>query len=428
MYDRITSKDLFELIHKESAPLIDIRPPAAYNGWKLQDEARGGHIPGAISFPDFWLVLLDEDALGTLKERGMTTEDDLIVTGYRTDDAYAAADRFQDLGFTRIRIHEGGVHDWAKHPDRPLESLPRYPHLVHPRWLAKVLEGGQPEHPPQSHAVVAHVNYDNPDDYHLGHIPGAIWLNTVRLEEPGDWNCRPPEELDEALRAHGITKDTTVILTGRTGRPSMTQEKPGMEAGHLAAMRAALLLMYAGVEDVRVLDGGLGEWTNAGFSLSTKETSPTSVDSFGVNIPAHPEYIADMEEARKLTTDSKGVLVSMRSWSEYIGDASGYHYVEPMGRIPGAVFGDCGSDAYHMENYRNPDNTMQTFTELASRWKENGITPDKRVAFYCGTGWRASEAFFYAWLMDWQDVAVYDGGWYEWSEDPDNEIESGVPE
>jgi 3-mercaptopyruvate sulfurtransferase SseA len=30
--------------------------------------------------------------------------------------------------------------------------------------------------------------------------------------------------------------------------------------------------------------------------------------------------------------------------------------------------------------------------------------------------------------MGWQHIAVYDGGWYEWSQDPiDNPIEVGEP-
>ena len=45
---------------------------------------------------------------------------------------------------------------------------------------------------------------------------------------------------------------------------------------------------------------------------------------------------------------------------------------------------------------------------------------------YCGTGWRGSEAFFNAWLMGWPRVAVYDGGWFEWSRDPANPVETGA--
>ena len=92
------------------------------------------------------------------------------------------------------------------------------------------------------------------------------------------------------------------------------------------------------------------------------------------------------------------------------------------------MFGNCGSDAYHMENYRNFDHTTREYHEIAQQWLEAGLTPDKHVAFYCGTGWRGSEAWFNAWLMGWPRVSVYDGGWFEWSNDPDNPYETGVPE
>src|SRR3954469_23565081 len=72
---------------------------------------------------------------------------------------------------------------------------------------------------------------------------------------------------------------------------------------------------------------------------------------------------------------------------------------------------------------------MRPYPEIAANWAEAGITADKWVAFYCGTGWRASETWFYAYLQDWQRIAVYDGGWFEWSQDPaNNPIEIGIPD
>jgi len=192
-------------------------------------------------------------------------------------------------------------------------------------------------------------------------------------------------------------------------------------------MRAALLLLYAGVEDVRVLNGGLAAWLAAGQPVSTQETVPSPVERFGRSVPARPEFIIDIEEAKEYIADRHSELVSMRSWDEFIGKVSGYHYIGPKGRIPGALFGNCGSDAYHMENYRNHDNTMRCYHDINERWREAGVTPDKRIAFYCGTGWRASESFFYAYLMGWDNIAVYDGGWYEWSMDAGNPIEIGIP-
>ena len=55
-----------------------------------------------------------------------------------------------------------------------------------------------------------------------------------------------------------------------------------------------------------------------------------------------------------------------------------------------------------MQHYRNVDNTMRAYPEIAANWEDAGITADKWVAFYCGTGWRASETWFYAYLMGWQ--------------------------
>jgi molybdopterin synthase sulfurtransferase len=106
---------------------------------------------------------------------------------------------------------------------------------------------------------------------------------------------------------------------------------------------------------------------------------------------------------------------------------SGYNYIEKKGRIPGSVFSNCGSDAYHMENYRNLDHTTREYGEIAEAWRSVGITPEKHNAFYCGTGWRGSEAFFNAWLMGWPRVSVFDGGWHEWSSDESNPIETGEP-
>ncbi|MFC1620470.1 sulfurtransferase, partial [Candidatus Neomarinimicrobiota bacterium] len=201
----------------------------------------------------------------------------------------------------------------------------------------------------------------------------------------------------------------------------------GQQAGQLASMRAALLLMYAGVKDVRVLDGGLAAWLKAGGSITREETLPNPVVETGLNIPECPELIVDTDQAKQMIADPNSELVSVRSWAEFIGEVSGYHYIQPKGRIPGAVFGNCGSDAYHMENYRNHDDTMRSYHEIKKNWRDGGIIPEKHIAFYCGTGWRASEAFFFAWLMGWKSISIYDGGWYGWSGDESNPTETGVP-
>lgn len=185
--------------------------------------------------------------------------------------------------------------------------------------------------------------------------------------------------------------------------------------------------MFAGVKDVRVLNGGFQSWKDEGFEISYNDEPKNIINDFGKIIPENPHLAVDTPEAKELIKSPKAELVCVRSYPEYIGEVSGYNYIEKKGRIPGAVFADCGSDAYHMENYRNLDHTTREFNEIVDNWKKDGITPDKHLAFYCGTGWRGSEAWFNAWLMGWPNVSVYDGGWFEWSNDPDNPTETGTP-
>ncbi|CAN5238180.1 rhodanese-like domain-containing protein [soil metagenome] len=408
--------------------IVDVRSLAAFNGWRLSGEARGGHVPGARAFPSAWLETVDDTEIGRLLDsKGVVPGREVVLYGDRRADVLAVERRLADLGHAGVRTLQNGWSGWAADETLPVERLTNYTKLVHPEWLRQLLDGGRPEAAPAGRFLLYHVNFGVPEEYEESHIPGALYLDTNRLENPVDWNRRSRDELEAALRSLGITHDTTVILYGRDTEGHANEKWPGRRAGQIAACRAALILRYSGVEDIRLLDGGYDCWVRAGNELETILREPAPVTSFGVRIPRNPEVIVDIEEAKRILRDGEhAALVSVRTWKEHVGEVSGYNYIAPAGRIAGDVWGNCGSDAYHMQHYRTVDNTMRAYPEIAANWEQAGITPDKRVAFYCGTGWRASETWFYAYLMGWQRVAVYDGGWFEWSRDPlSNAIEVG---
>jgi thiosulfate/3-mercaptopyruvate sulfurtransferase len=423
-----------ELVARLGEPdlrIIDARPLAAYNGWRLRGEPRGGHIPGAAALPAEWLPRLDDDDVRALVDaHGLVPGTSTVVYGHDGADAGAVIARLAGAGVAAIRHLEPGWPAWSADGTLPIERLPRFRQLVHPAWLRAVLDGGVPEEPPDGEALLFHVNFGVPEEYAEGHLPGALYLDTNWLENPVDWNRRTPEELESALAALGISHDRTVVLYGRDTEGHADEKWPGRRAGQIAATRAALILRYAGVDDVRVLDGGYDRWVRDGLPLETALRRPTPVAAFGVAIPQRPDLIVDIDEAKELLADPVcSALVSVRTWREHIGAVSGYNYIGPAGRIAGDVWGNCGTDAYHMQHYRTVDNTMRPYPEIAANWAEAGITPDKRVSFYCGTGWRASETWFYAWVQGWERISVYDGGWFEWSADPvSNPIEIGVPD
>jgi molybdopterin synthase sulfurtransferase len=427
----ISAAELRDRLGDADLTIVDLRPTAAFNGWRLRGEARGGHIPGAVAFPSAWLASEDDAEIERqLAARGVVAERSIVLYAYNATDVADLAARLAAKGFGDVRIFEEGWTAWAADADLPIERLPNYDKLVHTEWLRQLLDGGQPEGFGGGRFLLFHVNFGVPEEYEENHLPGALYLDTNWLEDPDNiWQRRSPAELDRAVRSLGITSDTTVIVYGRDTEGQANEKWPGRRAGQIAATRALAILRYAGVEDVRLLDGGYDWWVRDGYPLETVQRAPTPVDNFGVSIPQRPDFIVDIDEAKSILADQQGsALVSVRTWKEHIGKVSGYNYIGPAGRIAGDVWGNCGTDAYHMQHYRTVDNTMRPYPEIAANWAEAGITADKRVAFYCGTGWRASETWFYAYLMGWQTIAVYDGGWYEWSADPiNNPIEVGEP-
>lgn len=280
-------------------------------------------------------------------------------------------------------------------------DLPRWRQLVTPAWLANRADGT---------CRLFEAGCDGAAAYAAGHIPGAGYLDTMSFEHGPVWNKVPDADLLRVLLAHGIRHDVTVVLYGRNV---------------LAAARVAHLLLYAGVVDVRLLDGGFAAWQRAGLPL---ESGPPrhgpAADDFGAPFPARPDVLFDMDQVRGLLRHEQATLVSIRTWNEYVGRTSGYSYIDARGDIPGALWGRAGEDGdvNSMAAFHHADGRMKPAADILRMWAAGGIHAGRPTVFYCGTGWRASLAFFYAWLMGWERIGVYDGGWCEWSRDGDNPV------
>ncbi len=402
--------ELLTLSYQEAqakgAGIVDVRPSNLYQGWPAPGEQVGGHVQGAVNLSGDWKIAEDQWPR-LLAEKGLDKNKPVALYGEKRQVAEVAMMLEKQHGFTQL--YE--LKEWQQ---APLERLPRWQQLVYPHWLEALRKGEPVAAAPKGEWRLFEVDWGAPKAFLIGHIPGAGYIDTNGLEAEPLWNKVSDEQLEKLLLEKGIRHDTTVILYGRNT---------------MAAARAAHLMLYAGVKDVRLLDGGFGAWTNQYMRMLPTETGLPheypAAKEFGVKIPQHPEYLTDVPGAKQVLAAKDGALVSVRSWPEFTGETSGYSYIEPKGEIPGSKWGHAGVDANDMSDYHNPDGTMKDATQIQAMWQQWGITADKQAAFYCGTGWRASEAFFYAWLMDWKRISVYDGGWYEWSADPKNPIVTG---
>ena len=287
------------------------------------------------------------------------------------------------------------------------------------QWVKDALDGKVPGY---EKALIAEVTYDGKAEgsktYSQGHVPGAIMVADTDVEDADGtverpYNILPAAELEKNLLHRGITKDTRVILYG--------DDISGVG-------RVAFGLLYAGVDDVKILNGGIKSWTDAGFATEKQANEPAKVASFGAAIPVHPEYLTSMADARKaLEADDNFKLVSIRSKDEFLGKTSGYNYINRAGEPKGAVWRKGCDSAYDVNGFTNDDGTVKDLEGLKKEWEGLDFSLNNHLAFYCGTGWRATIPFLVLYENDFQDISLYDGGWYEWQLHDDNPVQVGDP-
>jgi thiosulfate/3-mercaptopyruvate sulfurtransferase len=313
---------------------------------------------------------------------------------------------------------------------------PHYEALVSAAWVKDLIDGNTPETYPGNGYVIVFTSwwprYETNEISTTGagtpfategHIPGAIFLDTYSVEtgptseyegyaSPSNSYIKSLPVLQAFFAGMGITKDKTVIVYANDDISMMT------------AGRIAWALLYAGVDDVRILNGGYDAWTAAGYAVETGPTTWSPEDSFGESA-GHPEYLATTQNVQDVIDgkDKSSIIVDDREWSEFTGASNSYYWwFEEYGRIPTARWiGDWVDIVSQDHQY------FIGFDQADFVWTQKGFTPDKKMYFYCGGGARSAMYTFYAYMMGWP-AANYEGGWYLWSTDANNAIETGVPE
>lgn len=289
---------------------------------------------------------------------------------------------------------------------------------VTPEWVQSVIDGNQEGY---ENYVIAEVGYGDVKDcksYNEGHVPGAIYVDNCEVEdatgsEEGAYNLLDAKEVEKYLLGHGITKDTKVILYG---------------ADVAGTGRQAYAYLWAGVEDVKILNGGIEAWKKAGYDVEKDANEGKEAKDFGVAVPAHPEYWLSVEDAKdKLEKDDNFKLVSIRSEDEWLGKTSGYNYMDKGGEPEGAVWGKGAETAFDVAMFTDKDGVVKDLEGFKEVWKDCDFTLDNELSFYCGTGWRAAIPFLVMYENGYTNMSVYDGGWFEWLMHEDYPAQLGDP-
>lgn len=251
------------------------------------------------------------------------------------------------------------------------------------------------------------VEYDDCDPWPQGdqiddigqYDPSNGMFGKIEVKDPDtNMNLRSASDMVKMMNHYGINSSKTVVLYGATA------DKPAF-AG---LGRVAFALMNAGVK-VKIMSGGQPEWVAAGFKTASNVVNPKSVTDAEYNDQG---YVASIDEVQANLGNDKYKLVSIRTIEETYGEVSGYDYVDNGGAPKGSVWGHNTDDGSYAVNGK-----IAGYSVLQKYMTEANVAiddPDTTVAFYCGTGWRATIPWLIAYNNGNKNVKLYDGGWMQW--------------
>jgi thiosulfate/3-mercaptopyruvate sulfurtransferase len=272
--------------------------------------------------------------------------------------------------------------------------------LIDPRSLHHELLGPNPP-------AVLDVRWKlgDPDGhahYAERHIPTAVYvdLETELAGPPSPEQGRHPlPELDALQRAAqrwGIRQGQRVVVYD--------------DLGGMSAARAWWLLRWAGVPDVRILDGALGAWLGEGLPV---ESGALLADSGDVVLEAGRLPVLDADQAAE--APRTGALLDARAGERYRGEQEP---VDPRaGHIPGALSTPTAANL-------GPDGRFLDPATLRARFESAGVEDGQPLGAYCGSGVTAAHLLAALRIAGF-DAALYPGSWSAWSSDPERPVAVG---
>ena len=143
----IATKELQDKLSDDSWVVVDTRINDAFNGWKLDEVERGGHIKGAVDFSANWLTVDSKDKEKTLDKaletKGIEKDKNIVLYDANGKDAKEVANYLSEKGYKNLYTYN--VADWAKDESLPMESYENYEMIVPATIVNDILDGKKPE-------------------------------------------------------------------------------------------------------------------------------------------------------------------------------------------------------------------------------------------------------------------------------------------
>jgi thiosulfate/3-mercaptopyruvate sulfurtransferase len=264
-------------------------------------------------------------------------------------------------------------------------------HFIGAARLAELIGGGR-------RLAILDVGIGNTPEqalepYDEAHIPGAVFVHLeTDLQAPngGAAGKRPLPDLlvlQAKARAWGISGGTTVVVYDRYA---------GTKAG-----RAWWVLRWAGLTDVRILDGGLEAWVRSDRSTTTRAVEPVPGD-----VTLRPDHLPRLTTGDAIELAASGRLFDARAPRQFA-----------EGHIPGARLAPTRANL-------TDDGLLRDAAWIRERYAELGVDGTQGAGFYCGGAVAAAHGVAVLASIGVQ-VSLYVPSFGGWSADADNEVAVG---
>ena len=197
----------------------------------------------------------------------------------------------------------------------------------------------------------------------------------------------------------GITAESRVVVVGKT---DTTTDQVNLT-------RVAWTLIYGGIENVAILDGGFNAWKEAKKPLSTKARKPTAVTYQGKtnkSLSATKEYV--------VSTIGQSNIIDTRMPDFFFGVSKlQVPFVAKAGRIKGSVSLPSAWIFTKEGAFKGKDDLDAMAAGVI------GKDLSKEAITYCDTGRLASGwSFVLREMLGYKNVKLYDGSSQEFTKDP----------
>ncbi|PAJ74264.1 sulfurtransferase [Pseudoalteromonas sp. NBT06-2] len=210
------------------------------------------------------------------------------------------------------------------------------------------------------------------------------------LDSPISHTMPSEQKFQRLMREFGVNNDSYIVVYD--------------EKGIYSCARAWWMFKAMGFNNVAVLNGGFPAWLNEDYPVSTSYVKTQKLGDFKARY--NPNTFVNQNEVLAQLDNKSSLVLDARGKARFLGEGAEPRAGMRAGHIPNAQslpFVDIVKNGFMLDA-----GALQT--EFNKRLTDKADS----LIFSCGSGVTACILALGAYILGYENLAVYDGSWSEW--------------